>query len=48
MGHAAAAQLVGKSLGLGDADINFLTLSEAASLLGYAPSRPASRSTSSR
>ena len=47
-GSAAAAQVVGKSLGLGDADINFATMSRAAALAGYAPSRPASRSTSSR
>lgn len=46
--RAAAAQLVGKSLGLGDADINFATVAKAATRLGYAPSRPASRSTSSR
>jgi hypothetical protein len=46
--RAAAAQVVGKSLGLGDADINFATMARAATLSGYAPSRPASRSTSSR
>ena len=45
---AAAAQVVGKALGLGDADINFTTMANAATRLGYAPSRPASRSTSSR
>jgi hypothetical protein len=46
--RAAAAQVVGKSLGLGDADINFATVARAAALSGYAASRPASRSTSSR
>jgi hypothetical protein len=46
--RAAAAQVVGKALGLGDADINFATMARAAGRAGYAPSRPASRSTSSR
>jgi hypothetical protein len=47
--RAAAAMMVGKSLYMGDADVNFLTISHAAELIDYVPS-PAtrSRSTSSR
>jgi len=45
---AAAAQVVGKALAFGDADINFETMSRAAELLGYRASAPSSRSTSSR
>jgi hypothetical protein len=46
--RAAEAEVVGKSLAIGDADINFETVSRAAALLGYRASRPSSRSTSSR
>ena len=46
--RAAAAQVVGKALALGDADINFETMSRAAERLGYRASTPSSRSTSSR
>lgn len=46
--RAAAAQVLGKSLGLGDADINFATVAKASALLDYEASRPLSRSTSSR
>jgi hypothetical protein len=45
---AAAAMIVGKTLYIGDADINFHTLSRAAGLLGYEGSSSPSRSTSSR
>jgi hypothetical protein len=44
----AAAMIVGKTLLIGDADINFQTLSRAAALMGYDPSAMSSRSTSSR
>jgi hypothetical protein len=44
----AAAMIVGKTLLIGDADINFFTLSRAAEILGYDPSAMSSRSTSSR
>jgi hypothetical protein len=41
--------MVGKSLYMGDADVNFLTVSHAAELIDYVPSPGArSRSTSSR
>jgi hypothetical protein len=47
--QAAAALQVGKTLEIGDADINFQTVSRAAALLGYEASASArSRSTSSR
>lgn len=46
--RAASAQVLGKTLGLGDADINFATMAKASALLGYEASRPVSRSTSSR
>jgi hypothetical protein len=47
--QAAAALLVGKTLEIGDADVNFQTVSRAAALLGYEASASArSRSTSSR
>jgi len=46
--YAAAAMIVGKTLFIGDADINFQTISRAAAQLGYEASASASRSTSSR
>ena len=46
--RAAAAQLLGKSLDMGDADVNFDTVARAARRLDYLPARPSSRSTSSR
>ena len=46
--HAAAAMVVGKTLFVGDADINFHTISRAAAILGYESSLASSRSTSSR
>ncbi len=45
---AAAAMVLGKTLLIGDADINFQTMSRAAMLLGYEASPNVSRSTSSR
>jgi hypothetical protein len=47
--RAAAALIVGKTLDIGDADVNFDTVSRAAALLGYEASDAGrSRSTSSR
>jgi Dolichyl-phosphate-mannose-protein mannosyltransferase len=47
--RAAAALVVGKTLDIGDADVNFDTVSRAAALLGYEATGPGpSRSTSSR
>jgi hypothetical protein len=47
--RAAAALVVGKTLDIGDADVNFDTISRAASLLGYEASDSGrSRSTNSR
>jgi hypothetical protein len=47
--RAAAALVVGKTLDIGDADVNFDTVSRAAALLGYeASASDRSRSTSSR
>ena len=46
--RAAAAQIAGKTLEIGDADVNFDTVSRAAQLLGYERSGASSRSTSSR
>jgi hypothetical protein len=47
--RAAAAMIVGKGLYMGDADVNFLTISHAAELIDYVPSSDSrSRSTSSR
>jgi hypothetical protein len=47
--RAAAAMVLGKSLVIGDADVNFATISRAAERLGYEPSDPnRSRSISSR
>jgi Dolichyl-phosphate-mannose-protein mannosyltransferase len=46
--HAAAATLMGRTLSIGDSDINFQTVSRAAQLLGYEASDGASRSMSSR
>lgn len=45
---AAAAMIVGKTLLIGDADINFQTVSRTAALLDYEASTMSSRSTSSR
>lgn len=45
---AAAAMVIGKTLGVGDADINFATISRAAARLGYEASARSSSSTSSR
>jgi hypothetical protein len=45
---AAGAMVLGKTLLIGDADINFQTMSRAAMLLGYEASPNVSRSTSSR
>jgi hypothetical protein len=45
---AASALVVGRRLGIGDADINFATVSRAAALLGYVASEGPSRSISSR
>jgi hypothetical protein len=45
---AAAATLLGRTLFIGDADINFQTVSRAAQLLGYEASGGPSRSMSSR
>ena len=44
---AAAAQVVGMTLDIGDADVNFATVNRVAERLGYDPSER-SRSTSSR
>jgi hypothetical protein len=46
--QAAAATLLGRTLFIGDADINFQTVSRAAELLGYRASEEPSRSISSR
>lgn len=46
--RAAAATLLGRTLAIGDADINFHTVSRAAELLGYEASGEPSRSTNSR
>lgn len=47
--RSAAALVVGRTLDIGDADVNFDTVSRAAALLGYeASGSPSSRSTSSR
>jgi hypothetical protein len=47
--RAAAAMVLGKALVIGDADVNFVTISRAAERLGYEPSEPdRSRSISSR
>jgi hypothetical protein len=46
--QAAAATVVGRTLEIGDADINFATVSRAAQLLGYEASEGPSRSLSSR
>ena len=46
--QAAAALTVGRTLAIGDADVNFDTVSRAAALLGYEASSPDSRSMSSR
>jgi hypothetical protein len=46
--QAAAATTIGRKLQIGDADINFATVSRAASLLGYVASDERSRSLSSR
>jgi hypothetical protein len=46
--QAAAATVLGRRLAIGDADINFQTVSRAAELLGYEASEDASRSMSSR
>jgi hypothetical protein len=46
--QAAAATVLGRTLAIGDADINFATVSRAAQLLGYEPSEEPSRSISSR
>jgi hypothetical protein len=46
--QAAAALTVGRTLEIGDADVNFDTVSRAAALLGYEASPPDSRSISSR
>ena len=44
---AAAAQVAGMTLDIGDADVNFATVNRVAERLGYDPSER-SRSTSSR
>jgi hypothetical protein len=46
--RAAAATVLGRTLAIGDADINFATVSRAAQLLGYGESEEPSRSISSR
>ena len=46
-GLAAAAQVAGMTLDIGDADVNFATVNRVAERLGYDPSER-SRSTSSR
>jgi hypothetical protein len=46
--RAAAATVLGRMLAIGDADINFQTVSRAAQLLGYEASEEPSRSTNSR
>ena len=46
--QAAAATVLGRTLAIGDADVNFATVSHAAQLLGYEESGEPSRSISSR
>jgi hypothetical protein len=46
--QAAAATVLGRTLAIGDADINFATVSRTAMLLGYVASDEPSRSMSSR
>lgn len=46
--RAAAATLLGRTLAIGDADINFQTVSRAAQLLGYEASEEPPRSMNSR
>jgi hypothetical protein len=46
--QAARATVLGRTLEIGDADINFATVSRAAELLGYEPSEEPLRSISSR
>jgi hypothetical protein len=46
--QAAKATVLGRTLAIGDADINFITVSRAAELLGYGTSDDPSRSITSR
>ncbi len=48
LARAAAALIVGRTLDIGDADVNFVTVDRAAALVGYDASASSARSTISR